>query len=246
MPRTTKRKILIDNSEIKVFAIADLHLSGGQDKPMDIFGDHWDNHWEKIKENWLINITDNDVVLIPGDISWAMSLSDAQVDIEEIATLPGRQIFIKGNHDYWWSSLTKVEQILQSNQLVIQNNSHKIGNYVIAGTRGWLCPNSNDFKENDEKIYRREAIRLELSLEDAKKKMDDDSTLIVMMHYPPFAQDKEPTVFTEILEKYAPMCVVFGHIHSLKMAEKYECEINGIKYIMSACDYINFKPKKIV
>ena len=237
---------LFQNKKVKVFAIADLHLEGSQDKPMGIFGDHWDNHWDKIKENWTKKIKDDDIIIIPGDISWAMSLEDAKPDIEELGALPGRQVFVKGNHDYWWSSYTKVNQTLCENQKLIQNNSHKIGDIVIAGTRGWLCPNSQEFKEKDIKIYKREAMRLELSLEDAMKKVDDKSTLIVAMHFPPFAFDKEPTLFTQILEKYSPHCVVFGHIHSLKMARSLQGKINGINYIMTACDSINFEPIRIL
>lgn len=229
----------------KVFAIADLHLEGSQDKPMGIFGEHWDNHWDKIKKNWIEKVDDDDIIIIPGDISWAMSLSDAKIDIEELAKLPGHQIFVKGNHDFWWSSYTKVNSMLSEKQHIIQNNAVKINDVVIAGTRGWLCPNSQEYKDKDEKIYKREAIRLELSLDEAAKLMDENSTLITAMHYPPFAPDKEPTLFTEIIEKHLPSCVIFGHIHSKNMAKKYEGELNSIEYIMTACDYIDFTPLRI-
>ncbi len=238
--------ILKRNKKSKVYAIADLHLAGRQNKPMGVFGEHWENHWNKIKENWERNITDNDIVVIPGDISWAMDIKDAEFDLKEIAALPGKQVFVKGNHDYWWSSYSKVCDVLSDNQAVIQNNSYKIFNTVIAGARGWLCPNSPDFKEADQKIYKREAIRLELSLEDAVKKADKKSALIVAMHFPPFAFDKKPTFFTEILEKYSPDCVVFGHIHSPKAAKALNAKINGIRYVMSACDSINFEPIRIL
>ena len=229
----------------KVFAIADLHLSGNQNKPMGVFGKQWNDHWSKIKQNWQKAVSEKDIVIIPGDISWAMHLEDAKGDIEELAKLPGRQIFVKGNHDYWWSSYSRVEGILSEKQLILQNNSHKISNVVIAGTRGWICPNSQEFKEVDMKIYKREAMRLELSLEDAIKKADRKCSLIVAMHYPPFAADKEPTLFTEILDKYSPKIVVFGHIHS-PMAKSYETKIKGTKYIMSACDSIDFSPIRIL
>jgi len=236
----------LTDKNTKVFAIADLHLEGSQDKPMGIFGEHWDNHWDKIKESWIKNIGDDDIVIIPGDISWAMSLDDAIMDIEELGKLPGHQIFIKGNHDFWWSSYTKVCDILSAKQHIIQNTAIKIDDVVIAGTRGWLCPNSQDYKEKDEKIYKREAIRLELSLDAAAKLMDEKSTLIAAMHFPPFALDKEPTLFTELLQKYLPASVAFGHIHSPVMAKKYEGELNGIEYIMTACDYIDFEPIRIL
>lgn len=238
--------ILNQNKKRKVFAIADLHLSGGQDKPMGIFGEHWDNHWDKIKENWTNKISDDDIVIIPGDISWAMSLDDAGEDIRELNELPGRQIFVKGNHDYWWSSYSKVSGMLSEKQCAIQNNSYKLSDIVIAGTRGWVCPNSQEFKEQDEKVYKREAIRLELSLQDAQKKADKKSALIVAMHFPPFALDKEPTLFTEIIEKYSPDYVVFGHIHSPKIAKSLEGVINGIKYVMAACDSIDFDPVRVL
>ncbi|MEX1377050.1 MAG: metallophosphoesterase [Eubacteriales bacterium] len=229
----------------KVFAIADLHLSGKQDKPMGVFGKHWEDHWNKIKENWCKVVSEKDIIIIPGDISWAMHLEDAKDDLQELAKLPGRQIFVKGNHDYWWSSYTRVEGILSDKQFILQNNSRKISKFVIAGTRGWICPNSQEFKESDMKIYKREAMRLELSLEDAMKKADRRSALIVAMHYPPYAADKEKTLFTEVLEKYSPKIVVFGHIHS-PSAKSYETKIKGTKYIMSACDSIDFSPIRIL
>lgn len=237
--------MILADKQSKVFAIADLHLEGSQDKPMGIFGEHWDNHWEKIKQSWIENISDEDIIIISGDISWAMSLDDARTDIEELAQLPGHQIFIKGNHDYWWSSYTKVSNILSEKQHIIQNTAVKINDIIIAGSRGWQCPNSQEYKEKDEKIYKREAIRLELSLDEAAKLTDDKSTLIVAMHFPPFAQDKESTLFTELIEKHSPACVIFGHIHSINMAKKYEGQFNGIEYIMTACDYVDFTPLRI-
>lgn len=231
---------------MKVFAIADLHLPGNQEKPMNIFGDHWENHWEKIKENWQNKITDDDIVIIAGDISWAMNTQDAQGDIDGLAKLPGKQIFLKGNHDYWWASYSKVCDMLHENQYIIQNNSLKFGNIVVAGTRGWICPNSQEFKEKDNKIFKREGIRLELSLNDAVKKMDENSLLVVAMHYPPFAMDKKPTLFTQVIDKYAPKCVVFGHIHSRQAAKALEGNINNIEYIMCACDNIDFSPIQVL
>lgn len=229
----------------KVFAIGDLHLSGGQNKPMDIFGKQWDDHWIRIKKNWQKNISEKDIVIIPGDISWAMHLKDAKADLQELASLPGRQVFVKGNHDYWWSSYAQVEASLSQKQFALQNNAHKISNFIIAGTRGWICPNSQEFKESDMKIYKREANRLELSLQDAMEKADRKSVLIVAMHYPPYAADKKQTLFTQVLEQYSPKIVVFGHIHSPN-AKAYEKKNKGTKYIMSACDSIDFSPIRIL
>lgn len=227
-----------------IYAIGDLHLSGSSHKPMDIFGEHWNDHANRIKSSWIDNITDEDAILIPGDISWAMNLEEAIIDLEWIADLPGKKYLIKGNHDYWWSSINKLNSLFESMNFV-QNNFFTYNEYAICGTRGWNCPNHYKFTDHDEKIYLREITRLEMSLKHAKKQ--GYNNIIVMLHYPPTNDKLEPSLFTETLQKYEVENVVYGHLHG-KLS--YDAGLKGIhnnvKYNLVSCDYIDFKVKKII
>ena len=144
-----------------LYAIGDLHFSTENPKPMNIFGDNWDNHEKKIADNWNETVEDGDTVLVLGDTSWAMNLNEAKADLDIIESLPGKKIFIKGNHDYWWSSLSKINAAYQSEDMnFIQNGYFTYGDYAICGSRGWLCPNEVKFDSNDMKIYRSEERRV--------------------------------------------------------------------------------------
>ncbi len=227
-----------------IYAIGDLHLSGHSDKPMDIFGDHWIGHENKIKASWLKKVSENDAVLIPGDISWAMTLEKAMVDLEWIASLPGTKYLIRGNHDYWWKSITKLNLLFDSMNF-IQNNSFIYMEYVICGARGWICPNDYKFTDHDKKIYLREAHRLEMSLKSAKQQGDKE--IIAMMHYPPTNEKLEPSLFTEIFEKYNVGHVIYGHLHD---ETSHNCGLqgtyNGVNYRLTSCDYLNFELERII
>lgn len=231
---------------MKIFSISDLHLSGKVDKPMDIFGSHWDGHWNNIKSNWKNKVGDSDIVLIAGDISWAMSLDDAVYDLQEIAGMPGIKILLKGNHDYWWNSITKVRGALQDNMYAIQNDSVKIGRYVIAGSRGWVCPGAQALAPDDEKLYLREYQRLMLSLKDAERKTAPGDKLLLMMHFPPFSMDIKKSLFTDVIEQAKPEAVVYGHLHNVTKDQVFEGRLRGVRYIMTSCDYIGFDPVEIV
>ena len=163
---------------MKVYAISDLHLSLSGEKPMDIFGEKWDGYLEKIEQNWQSIVNDDDVVLISGDISWAMKLEDAVNDLQYIAKLKGKKILIKGNHDYWWQGINKVRNSLPPNVYALQNDSVKIGNYVFCGSRGWTVEGANDFTEQDLKIYRRESERFKLALKSAQNLIEDGDKLV--------------------------------------------------------------------
>ncbi len=214
------------------------------DKPMDIFGGAWDNYWDVIKNNWRKNISDEDIVLISGDISWAMFLNEAIPDLEDIASLPGRKIIIKGNHDYWWGSLSKVKSILPSSIQVIQNDAIKIDGYVFFGSRGWTCPDKK-WSEQDEKIYKREGERLKLSVITAKKLMQEGDVLVGMMHFPPFNTLREDSVFTEIFEKEEVRTVVYGHLHGKQSRVAPKVIKNGVEYYLTSCDQINNSPIRL-
>jgi len=227
-----------------IYAIGDLHLSGNSNKPMDIFGEQWCDHANKIKDSWLKKVSNEDLILIPGDISWAMNLEEAMIDLEWIADLPGKKYLIRGNHDYWWSSITNLNSLFDSIGF-IQNNFFTYKEYAICGTRGWNCPNHYKFTDHDEKIYLREVTRLEMSLNAAKK--SGYNNIVAMLHYPPTNDKLEPSLFTEVLEKYSVEHVVYGHLHG---ETSYSAGLQGIynkvNYHLASCDYTGFEMVEIL
>ena len=230
---------------MNIYAISDLHLSFTTDKPMDIFGGNWEGHFEKIKGDWLATVKDEDIVLISGDISWAMKLEDALVDLQALADLPGKKVFIRGNHDYWWNGITKLRDSAPSDSFYfLQTDAVKIGKFVIVGSRGWTCPGSADYTEQDQKLYLREAERFRLAFKDGNKLFEEGDEKIVMIHYPPFNVKKEDTLFTQLFEENNVQKVVFGHIHG-SFYFPLETEKNGIEYILTACDKVGFRLVKI-
>ncbi len=230
---------------MRLFAIGDLHLPGGDDKPMDVFGPQWDRHFLRIRDNWLRLVRDEDTVLIPGDISWAMQLEDAKEDLEEIGRLPGRKILCKGNHDYWWNSISRVRSILPPSMTALQHSAADLGEAAVCGTRGWLIPTGETpLDPQNEKIFRREAERLRLALDTAAG-LAAGKPLIVMMHYPPLLAAETDTLFTEILEEYHVNTVVYGHLHGAGIQIGFTGVHNGIAYHLVSCDSIGFSPKEI-
>jgi predicted phosphohydrolase len=230
---------------ISIYAIGDLHLSSAVNKPMDVFGGHWTDHWTKIREDWLSRVGPEDIVLIPGDISWAMKLDDARPDLDSIGSLPGKKVMIRGNHDYWWSSLSKVKSILPPSISVLQNNSLTIDGYTFCGTRGWINPCTKEFGEQDAKIYRRELQRLKLSL-DSTIPARDQASLIVLLHYPPFGDKGQETEVVNLLRQYQPTHVVYGHLHGESANFAFQGIHSGIMYHLVSCDYLDYKLKQIV
>ncbi len=228
-----------------IYAIGDLHLSYSQAKPMDVFGPQWQNHTEKIENNWNNIVDENDLVIVAGDLSWAMHLSEAAADLKWLANLKGTKILIKGNHDYWWNSITKVRAQLPQTIYALQNDHLFWSGYAVCGTRGWICPGEDGFdNEHDQKIYLREAQRLKLSLESAVR--DSLFDIIVALHFPPFNRKGEPSVFTEILEQFAVKLCVFGHIHDSGRDYIFQGERNKVKYRFIAADGIDFTPLRLV
>lgn len=226
-----------------LYAISDLHLALTGDKPMDVFGDKWFKHHEKIQENWINIVKEEDTVLVAGDISWSMRMEDGREDLEFIHKLPGKKIFVKGNHDYWWTSITKLNSMYEDMNF-IQNNFFTYEDYAICGTRGWITPSSSKFTAHDKKVYERELIRLTLSLDMAKK--DGYSKIIVMLHYPPTNEGCEDTGFIDILRGYEVEKVIYGHLHGYGLNNVFEGVKEDVEYILTSCDYINFTPKKII
>ncbi len=225
---------------MRLFAIADLHLPGGDEKPMNVFGPHWERHFDKIRADWLARVSDGDVVLIAGDVSWAMQLRDAAPDLAAIGALPGRKVLIKGNHDYWWSSLTQVRDILPDGMLALQHSAADLGDFVVCGTRGWVFPTGGEpLPESDEKIYRRELARLELALREAQA-LAGDRPIVAMTHYPPLFDAQRDTAFTALLERYHAALAVYGHLHGNGIRAGFSGEHHGVRYALTSCDSLDF------
>lgn len=226
-----------------IFGIGDLHLDYSQEKPMDVFGEKWINHEEKIFNNWKLKVRDEDLVLIPGDISWALKLDEAYYDLKRVDELPGKKIITKGNHDYWWESKKKMDSLKLNSIFFIQNDSCIYENIAVAGCRGWIAKDSEGFSPHDEKMYNRELGRLENSLNSIKQNTEKK---IVMLHYPPFNEDFSPNEFVYLMKKSAVDICVYGHLHSEGHKYVVEGNIEGIRFICVSSDYINFSPKELL
>ncbi len=226
---------------MKLYAISDLHLSGHTPKPMDVFGKRWENHWERIKDAWIRTVSPEDTVLLPGDLSWAMTLEEAAVDLESIAALPGCKVLLRGNHDYWWSSVNRVRSHLPQGMLAVQNDALRLGDFIVCGTRGWTCPGSSSWEgSQDEKIYRREVIRLGLTLDAADRLRAPGQKIVAMLHFPPFNERREPSDFTTLLESHGVDIAVYGHLHGVAEGHAIEGTFGGVRYHMVSCDYTGF------
>ena len=206
---------------------------------MDFLGEKWDGYLQNIINDWNSKVSEEDVVLISGDISWAMDLETALKDINLLTSLKGTKVLIRGNHDYWWQGITKIRSSLPSNIIALQNDSVKIGSYVFCGSRGWAVPGSPDFDEHDMHIYEREAERFKLALKSAEKNREDGDTLVCLIHYPPFNVRKENSLFTTLFEKYNVNKVVYGHLHGSNAGVSYRLNKNGVEYILSSCDLVD-------
>lgn len=227
-----------------IYAIGDLHLPGGQDKPMNVFGSQWYDHASQIAARWKQTVKPGDLVLVPGDISWAMQFDQAKADLESIAELPGEKILLRGNHDYWWASIGKIRQWLPPGMHALQNDAFIWHDTVICGTRGWVFPTEqNPLDEQDRKIYARELQRLELSLQQAAK---GKLPIIAMLHYPPLLKDNLSTSFTDLLESYGVMLCCFGHLHDAGIQNAFQGIRNTVEFRLVSCDAIGFTPKLLV
>ena len=231
---------------MSIYAIADLHLSFGENKPMDIFGKLWENHEKKVEENWLKTVEEEDLVILPGDFSWAMTLKDTFLDFYFLNNLPGKKILLKGNHDYWWSTLKKNKEFIESNNFknieFLYNNSFFYENTIITGTRGWSIQ-----EDNAEKIIRRENIRLANSIVDGIRKYGEDKEIIICMHYPPFTGFETPELnFIKTMKKYNVKQCIYGHLHGTD-AQKSAKQgmIDDIDFKLVSADYTKFNLVKI-
>ena len=228
-----------------IYVIADLHLSFSQDKPMSIFGENWEGHSEKIKNNWISKVKPEDTVVLPGDFSWAMYLQDTYKDFEYLNSLPGKKLLLKGNHDYWWTTVTNMRNFLEENKLknidFIYNNSYLVENKILTGTRGWNLLDT----ENSSKMIKRESIRLQLAIEDGIKKYGDDKEIIVFMHYPPISNTNKKSEFLKILKQYDIKRCYYGHLHGKSHQDAVEGIVDGIEFKLVSADYLNFDVIKV-
>jgi len=224
---------------MSLYTIGDLHLSFGSQKPMNIFGDNWENHEKQIAQNWHLN--DKDTIVLCGDTSWAIDFEQAAYDFEFINNLKGKKIILKGNHDYWWSTQNKLKNFAEKYPTItfLHNNSFHVENSNICGTRGWiLMPD----EKADMKILKREVIRLEFSL----KSVENDDEKIVFLHYPPIFYNIRCDEIIEILHKYNVKRCYYGHLHGYAFKHAFIGTDEGISYELISSDYIKFIPKKII
>ena len=228
-----------------IYVIGDLHLSFNTNKPMDIFGENWQNYEEKIKQDWLLKVKPEDTVILPGDFSWAMYLDETDKDFEFINNLPGKKILLKGNHDYWWTTVTSMRRYIQEqdfeNIYFLYNNSYEFENKIIAGTKGWNI--SED--QEDIRLTKREVTRLELSIQDGISKYGENKEIIVFMHYPPLTKNYINTDYTRLMKKYNIKRCYYGHLHANSIQDAVEGNIDGIEYKLVSSDGLDFKLLKI-
>ena len=251
---------------MSIYAIGDLHLSLNKQKPMDIFGLNWKNHEQKIKENWDKTVSKDDLVLLPGDFSWEMHLKDMYEDFKFLNDLPGRKLLLKGNHDYWCTTLAKMREFIEENKFenidFVYNNSYLFEDRIIAGTRGWAI---ND-TENGIKMNHREEERLKISLQSGVESFGNKE-IICLMHYPPIVTEednldninkKEKNIidnqnntklkisnYVRIMKEYNVKNCLYGHLHGESHNEAFEGVIENINFKLVSCDYLNFNLYKL-
>jgi len=231
---------------MRVFAISDLHLSINNPKPMNIFGPTWENYVDDIFADWDKKVTDDDMVIVAGDISWAMNLEDAVCDLELIGKNKGKKIIVRGNHDYWWSTISKVRGVLPPNFYALQNDAIKIEDKVFCGSRAWSVPEKGEPTPEDKKILDREVIRLRMSFEKAKALATNGEKIIAILHYPPFNSRREDSDFTRLIEEFGITTVVYGHLHGNQCKSDLIVNKNGVTYYLTSCDKLGNKLVEIV
>lgn len=242
------------NGVMSIYAISDLHLAKSIDKPMDIFGPGWSDYMTRLKRHWEEMVSVDDAVIIPGDVSWATYLAEIQADFDFIENLPGQKIISKGNHDYWWTSMNKLNQFMEERQYktihFMHNNAYEAENMIICGTRGWKCPGEDQFSDKDMKIYMRELQRLEISLKSAQEMKNkgqngSDKEILVAMHFPPFTPEKKKSAFVDLMKEYGVKQCIYGHLHAHSIIGAVQGDVEDIHFKLVSADYLEFKPLKL-
>lgn len=235
---------------MSIYTIGDLHLSFNEDKPMSVFGEMWEDYEIKIEKDWKDKVREDDLVVLPGDFSWSMYLKDTYKDFEFINNLPGKKLLLKGNHDYWWNTVTSMRNFIKENGFLnidfIYNNSYEYDNYVIVGTRGWTLGEDEESK----KMINRESLRLELSIKDGIDKYGTDKEFIAFMHYPPIQnqniKENSKNEFINILNKYNIKRCYYGHLHASAIKDAIEGKFFDIEFKLVSADGLDFKLEKIM
>lgn len=232
----------------KVFAISDLHLSFTRNKPMDVFGEHWRNHPRKIEENWCKFISNDDVVLISGDVSWAMKLKDAQADIDFIENLPGKKIIIRGNHDYWFPKSAAKREALADSITFLFKSGTVIHNVGYIGCKGLsFDPNEYESEETHLKELQKQMTVLQTAYEKLEKSSESYETLVVLVHYPPTSPNETSSPLTEFIEKLGAKFCVYGHLHNeLDFSQSIQGEYNQVRYVLASADFLSFTPVRLL
>lgn len=234
-----------------VYVISDLHLAtANAEKSMEVFGKRWTDYIEKLRSRWIHLITDADTVIIPGDISWGLAMEDALDDLLWLDSLPGKKIIMKGNHDFWWSTLTKLNKFFEKNQIktisVLNNNAYEVENYVIAGSRGWFTDKSMQNVEEDvdyDKIVNREAMRLRLSITQATNiSAENNKEILVFLHFPPVWSDYVCSPILDVLKEFNIKRCYFGHVHG-NYLHPMTFEYDNIEFHIISADFLDFIPK---
>jgi hypothetical protein len=238
---------------VAIYALADLHLAlSNPEKSMDVFGSRWEGYIDRVRDNWINTVTDADTVLIPGDISWATYIDKAEEDFRFISELPGNKLLSRGNHDFWWTTMKKMEEYFAekgfTNLQFVRTNVVEADGCLISGTRGWMIESRDSIEGSDNrKIYERERLRIQMCV-DKLNEVDPDHSRkhILMIHYPPITAKQEFTDFAQLIADGGVDICVYGHLHGKAHKKAFEGEFGGTKFICSSADYVEFCPVKII
>ena len=236
-----------------IYALADLHLAlSNPEKSMDVFGSRWEGYIDRVRDNWINTVTGADTVLIPGDISWATYIDKAEEDFRFISELPGQKLLSRGNHDFWWTTMKKMEEYFEakgfSNLTLVRTNVVEAEGCLISGTRGWMIESRDSLEGSDNrKIYERESLRIKMCI-DKLNEADPEhmQKRILMIHYPPITANQEFTEFAQLISDGGVDICVYGHLHGKAHKKAFEGEFGGTRFICSSADYVGFCPVKIV
>lgn len=230
---------------MRVYAIADLHLAFCTPKPMTVFGPQWAGHPQAIFDEWRATVQDGDLVLLPGDLSWAMRLPEAMQDLAPVAALPGTKVLLRGNHDYWWPTASKLRAALPEGMLAVVNDAVRVGNVVVCGSRGWITPGFEALGTDDQRLLDREAERLSLSVQAARTLRQPGDHLILMLHYPPATPPYPANPITRVIDDARPDLIVYGHLHGVA-PERAMRHVNGVPAHLVAADGLKFRPRLLL
>lgn len=236
-----------------IYALADLHLAlSNPEKSMDVFGSRWEGYIDRVRDNWINTVTDADTVLIPGDISWATYIDKAEEDFRFISELPGQKLLSRGNHDFWWTTMKKMEDFFEAegfaNLQLVRTNVVEADGCLISGTRGWMIESRDSIEGSENrKIYERERLRISMCVDKLNEADPDHARKhILMIHYPPITANREFTEFAQLISEGGVDICVYGHLHGKAHKKAFEGDFGGCRFICSSADYVSFCPVKII